>query len=374
MKERRLNSKVILLKVVSPTENDIYSSLERGISNIIDPNRLSNAKKIVIKVNLCKPFPADSGATVDIRVTESLLKLIWEPNPTAEIYVVESDSGSRFAEEAFRETGYLSLKERHKNLKIVNLSKTSQILVNDHRLRYFKQGLRLSEVFLDCDYFISVSKLKTHEFERFTGILKNQFGCLSLKNKEQYHPSLPKVIADVNSILKPDLCIIDGLVAMEGKGPGFGDPVEMNLLIVGNDPVATDAVAASVIGIAPNSVPHTKETAKRGIGEIELRKISLLGEKIEEVKKEFSFVPARAFYVFRLSLKVRKYAHFLTTVFSFVSSIGRQLERLARALYIRSPREVLIKRVFPELGKKFKVPSFIYKLYVAVHLSIRSRK
>jgi hypothetical protein len=241
-------------------------------------------------------------------------------------------------------------------------------------LRYFKKDLRLSEVFLDCDYFISLSKLKTHEFERFSGILKNQFGCLSTKNKEQYHPFLPKVIADVNSILKPDLCIIDGLIAMEGKGPGFGDPKEMNVLIVGNDPVATDAIAASTMGIVPNSVPHLKEAARRGIGELDLSKIVLLGEKIEEVKREFSFVPTRAFYVFRLSLKVRRVAHFLTTLFSFVSITGRQLERLARALYVRSPTEVLTKRIFPELWNKFKIPRFIYKFYIAIRSGIRSRQ
>jgi len=364
----------MLLKVASRTEEGIYSSLKRGLSNVIDLGSLVNARKIVMKVNLCKPFPADSGATVDIRITESLLRLIFEQNPDVEVCVVESDSGSRFAEEAFRETGYLSLKDRYKHLKIVNLSRTTQILIDHHSFRYFKKGLRLPKIFLDCDYFISVSKLKTHEFERFSGILKNQFGCISTKNKEQYHPFLPKVIADVNSILKPDLCVIDGIVAMEGKGPGFGDPKEMNLLIVGNNSVATDAVATSVMEIAPRSVPHLKESAGCGIGKLELGNIVLLGEKIEEVKSEFRFVPARAFYVFRLSLKVRRYAHFLTTLFSFVLSTGRQLERLARALYIRTPREVLTKRIFPELGKKFKVPRFFYKLYIAVHLGIRSRK
>lgn len=369
-----LNSKVMLLKVNFPTEDKIYSSLERGLSDVIDLDNLVNARKIVMKVNLCKPFPADSGATVDIRVTESLLKFIFERNSKADVYLVESDSGSRSAEEAFRETGYISFKNRHKNLKIVNLSRTPQILIENHRLRYFRKGLRLSQIFLDCDYFISVSKLKTHEFERFSGVLKNQFGCISTKNKEQYHPFLPKVIADVNSILKPDLCVIDGLVAMEGKGPGFGDPKKMNVLIIGNDPVATDVVAASVMEISPSSVPHLREAAERRIGEYELGNIVLLGERIEEVKENFSFVPTRAFYVFRLSLKVHRFAHFLTTLFSFVFSSGRQLERLARALYIRSPREVLTKRIFPSLGKKFKVPGFIYKLYIAVHLGMRSRK
>jgi len=366
-----LKSKVMLLKVTPTLDENIYSSLKQAISSIADPPAFSDAKKVIIKVNLCKPFPADSGATVDIRITENMVKLILEQNPRAEIYVVESDSGSRDAERAFRETGYLSLEKRCKNLRIVNLSKTGQIMVDDRRFRYFKKGLSLSSLFLDCDYFVSVSKLKTHEFERFTGILKNQFGCISTKNKEQYHPYLSEVIGDVNSILKPDLCIIDGLVAMEGKGPSFGDPKEMNLLIIGNDPVATDAIAATVMGIDPHSVPHLKSAAKRGLGEIELGSIHLAGEKIEEARSNFNFVPARVLRLFRLSFQVRRLARFFAAIGGHISFVGRQLERLGRALYIRSFTEIVKKRVFTPFAKKLKLPKPIFRALLTLYMTMR---
>lgn len=366
-----MKPKVILLTVAPVTEENIYSSLSYGISNIVDPDPFLNAKQIVIKVNLCKPFPSDSGATVDIRITENMVRLIQERNPSAEIYIVESDSGSRNAEEAYRETGYLSLRKQYKNLHVVNLSKTSQVVINDQRFEYFKKGLKLSSIFLSCDYFISIAKLKTHEFERFTGILKNQFGCIPRKVKEEYHPYLSEVIGDVNSILKPDICIIDGLIGMEGKGPSFGDPKEMNLLIIGNDHIATDAVAATVMGISPYSVPHLKAAAKRGLGEIELKNIYLTGRRVEEVKSSFSFIPMRMFFLIRLGLRVRRFAGFFDAITTFVMFMGRQLERLGGAVYTRSFTEVFLKTILPRLARRLRTPGPICRLLLTFHLAIR---
>lgn len=368
-----MKSKVALLKVSPVTEGGIHSSLEKGISTVLDPEVMSNARKIIVKVNLCKPFPSDSGATVDIRVTESLIQLISEQNPMAEIYVVESDSGSRYAEEAFRETGYLSLEERYENVHIVNLSRTSQIIIgrdDERRFEYFKDGLRLPSLFLDCDFFISIGKLKTHEFEHFSGILKNQFGCLSRKGKERYHPYLSEVIGDVNSVLKPDLCIIDGIIGMEGRGPSFGDPKRMDLLIVGNDPVATDSVACRVMGIDPYSVPHLKAATERDVGLIKLDRISVAGERIGEVRSDFKLVPAHVLFLFRLSFKVRKLAAPFASVGKFMVTIGRQLERLGTALYVRSFTEILSRKVFTPLVKA-KIPAPIHKNLLKIYLVLQ---
>jgi len=362
-----------MLSRIIPTEDNICSVLDRGISNVADHNTLLNAKRIVIKVNLCKPFPPDSGATVDIRITENLVKLIRERNPNAEIYVVESNSSSRNAELAFRETGYLSLEKKYENLRLVNLSKTDQITIYDKRFRFFKKGLTLSSLFLSCDYFISVAKLKTHEFERYAGVLKNQFGCISDKKKEKYHPYLPKVIGDVNVVLKPDLCFIDGLVAMEGKGPSFGDPKEMNLLIIGNNPVATDAIATTIMGINPYSVPHLDASDKNGIGKLELTNIQIVGDSIDEVKTNFNFVPYHAFLFIRLGLKVRKLSHFFTAIGSYIVFTGKQLERLGRALYIQSFTEVLKKKAFLGLINKLRIPNLFHRWLLSAYIALRVR-
>ena len=42
---------------------------------------------------------------------------------------------------------------------------------------------------------------------------------------------------DINAVLKPALTVIDGFVGMEGRGPARGDPVQMDLIIAGKNPV-----------------------------------------------------------------------------------------------------------------------------------------
>ena len=66
-----------------------------------------------------------------------------------------------------------------------------------------------------------------------------------------FYPFMSKVLTDLNLVYKPDLCIIDGIPAMEGFGPTDGTPFLTNLLIMGNDPVATDSVAAQIMGFNP---------------------------------------------------------------------------------------------------------------------------
>lgn len=323
-----------------------------------------------MKVNLCKPFPPDSGATADVRIVESLVRLVRRLNEEAAIYVVESNSNSRTAEKAFKETGYRPLEEKDENLHLVNLSKTSQITIRDARLRYFKDGLKLSSMFFDCDYFISIAKLKTHEFERFTGILKNQFGCLSTKNKEPYHPHLGRVLGDINTILRPDLCIIDGIIAMEGKGPTFGRPKQMGLLIIGNDPVATDAVSAKIIGVNPQAVPHLRDAARRGLGEIEIEQVNLMGKGIGEVASELAFIPSRSFYLMRSSLGIHGFAQKLSKVDSSFSFFGNLAERLARSLYIRSVSEIVSQKMLGGLKGKIKTPRAIIRFLMTIRLAI----
>ena len=64
---------------------------------------------------------------------------------------------------------------------------------------------------------------------------------------------LSKNIADLASVLKPSISVIDGVIAGEGH-ENSGNPVEMNLVIVATDPVAVDSVGAAVMGILPKKV------------------------------------------------------------------------------------------------------------------------
>ena len=88
--------------------------------------------------------------------------------------------------------------------------------------------------------------------------MKNMFGLLPDKLKFKYHAKgISKVIVDINTVLKPAVTVIDGFIAMEGAGPTRGDPVKMNTIIAGTDPVATDATGCRIMKIDPHTIRHT---------------------------------------------------------------------------------------------------------------------
>jgi len=71
---------------------------------------------------------------------------------------------------------------------------------------------------------------------------------------------------------------------MEGQGPIDGTPVQMNLIIAGTDPVATDATAARIMGFNPYEITHIRKAYEKGLGKSEAQ---ILGEKLERVKRQF---------------------------------------------------------------------------------------
>ena len=130
--------------------------------------------------------------------------------------------------------------------------------------------------------------MKTHKETAVTLGMKNMFGLLPEKRKIEFHLlGISKVIVDINAVLRPKLTVIDGFYALEGPGPIGGNPVKMNLIIAGQDPVATDATACRIMGIDPYQVYHIRKAYKKGFGEINSAKIDVVGERIETVKRKF---------------------------------------------------------------------------------------
>lgn len=94
-----------------------------------------------------------------------------------------------------------------------------------------------------------------------------------------------KVIHDICHTLPPALTVIDGFVAMEGRGPVHGKPVQMNTIIASTDVVAADATAARAMGFNPDEVDHIRWAHESGIGEKD--DVQVLGDGVEAVKRVF---------------------------------------------------------------------------------------
>jgi len=142
---------------------------------------------------------------------------------------------------------------------------------------------------------ISVSPMKTHYLTGITGTLKNQ--AIGSAPNRVYgipkvgvpHNQISEVICDIDSIKRIDFAVISGIWGCEGHGPTKGDPVSMDLVIVGRDPVAVDAVEAMVMGFKPENYGHIPLAEQMGLGT--MKDINVVGDPIEKVMKKFKPCP-----------------------------------------------------------------------------------
>lgn len=147
----------------------------------------------------------------------------------------------------------------------------------------------------EADVVITLPKLKTHAMAYFTGAIKNQFGCIPGTQKATWHTRMPnannfcKMLLDLNTLVKTNFAILDGIIAMEGNGPKNGSPYNMNAIIMGKSLSAVDSTAARLIGYDnPLETPVLKEVYDSKWGPVLSKDINILGENIESMKaKDF---------------------------------------------------------------------------------------
>jgi uncharacterized protein (DUF362 family) len=279
-----MSSKPDVVSIVKANA-DIEQALSDCVSLIGELN-VSNPP-IIIKPNLCTEHDPSGGATTSLQVIRVLIDYLLEKNKSLEIKIVESDSFQKHVEKAFHNLGYYKLEKAYQSrgcrISVINLTKEPTVTLSLDGL-YFKR-VKIPKILLK-GFFISVAKAKTHEMTHITGALKNQLGCLPEKEKYIHHKHINEAIADINKIIKPNLCIIDGIIGMEGVF--HGKLKKLGVLICGRNPVSTDATLARIIGFNPAKIKHIMLSERYGLGTLNPM---VIGEEIESVVMKFKKPP-----------------------------------------------------------------------------------
>lgn len=243
---------------------------------------LSENKPILIKPNYINSSHPSTGITTDSRVIEGIVKFLRERK--IENIIIGEGSGFADTFHAFKVAGVDAAAERY-GVKLIDLNKDEFVEVYPPNPLSLGK-VRVAKTALES-IIVSVPKLKLHRQAMVTLSLKNMMGALASKGTMHRGLSLSKNIVDLASVLKPGLAVIDGIIAGEGHETS-GNPIEMDLVIAGTDPVAVDAVGAAVMSIQPTDVKHLVLAEKKGLGTADLNKITILGENIEKVKRKFN--------------------------------------------------------------------------------------
>lgn len=122
----------------------------------------------------------------------------------------------------------------------------------------------------ECDLIVSLPKLKTHRLMIYTGAIKNFFGLVPGLGKSGMHLRFPDrlrfgtMLVDLAMALPPSFTFMDGIIAMEGEGPGNGTPFRLGAVLASADPAALDWIAAQCIGYDPLKIPYLVDALERG--------------------------------------------------------------------------------------------------------------
>lgn len=260
-------SKVAIVEVTK----DSRQSFEQALKLVGGIDDLNDAKRLVtIKVGVFDPQTEHHASA---NVVDAIINSF---NKAPKIYLAESDN--------YRGTGTERLQKWKtlfsKRVVPFNLSEdkeTRQVKVADEKIG-------LSHILFKPNVFISTHILRIYERG---SILKNLLGLIPDRKKVRFHKKLEPALLDmIEAIGGIDLAVLDGTCISTGVAPN-AKRIPTNILIVGRDAVAVEAIGATLVGMNPEEMPIIQKAIKRGLGEGDLKKIEVLGTPLEDLKARF---------------------------------------------------------------------------------------
>ncbi|MGA1841537.1 MAG: DUF362 domain-containing protein [bacterium] len=242
----------------------------------------ANEKRVLLKPNAGRVAPPGSGIVTNPQVIAAAIDAFKKAG--ADVAVGESPIVGVKAQEAFDAIGITPI-ACARGCPMIDMNARHFIEVSVPHGLVIKSLKVCPEVF-EYDIIVSLPVMKMHMHTGVTLSVKNMKGCLWRRSKVELH-MLPPVkdreekpidiaIADMSSVLRPHISIIDGTVGMEGLGPSAGKAKHLDVIVLSADAFAADSIACRLMGTQAEDIPHLRIGAERGYGIIDINSISVM--------------------------------------------------------------------------------------------------
>lgn len=257
-----------------------------------------------------------NGITADWRVTKALVELVRQYNSIGKVYIMEGSAEYKttdvmknlnYTNEYIRDVdGFIGIEEDSGGWQEYSSARLSKVSLPDGLLH---KEYYLNKRYKEADVLISVACLKSHASAVVTGGIKNLsigatpaniYGVSQTDNSrmnmvphDNKDGDLHKWIYDYYRCRTADFVLLDGLEGFQnGPAPGYinsnnQDKMNMRLVMAGKDAVAVDTIASLVMNWDPDSVGYLKYLGDSGIGVNDVSRIEVLGNSVDEVRKDF---------------------------------------------------------------------------------------
>lgn len=244
---------------------------------------VSKGEKVLLKPNLCIGRPSSSGVVTDPELVAETCKLVQEAGGVP--VVGESPIYPFGSAYVFKKAGYGDFLERY-GFEMVAFDQEEAVHIQIPNGKSLDHQVVAKRV-LQSDKLINMPVAKTHLQTVLTLGLKNLKGTVPGKHKQIIHMAgLDQGIVDLNTVIRSDLTIIDGIVGLEGEiGAISGRAVNLGVILAADNVVEADATMARIMGMDPKRVAHIRMAAERGLGRLDGFEVK--GEPIDRVARRF---------------------------------------------------------------------------------------
>lgn len=258
-------------EVVNIGGSDPDQTVTRAVELLGGMSRfIARGDTVAIKPNIGWDRAPKHAANTNPELVASLVELCYKAGASQ---VVVTDASCNDANRAYNKSGI--------GLAAYN-AKARVVLPRGDRFRDTQMQGRLLKRWpvytplISADKVINVAICKHHNLTAFTGVMKNLYGILG-GQRNLLHQDIHTSIFDLQNFLRPTLTVLDAFRVLVRNGPqggSFSDTEVRNRLVIGTDPVAIDAIGASMLGNDPRDIGYL--TMSDGIlGQLDLKKVRI---------------------------------------------------------------------------------------------------
>jgi uncharacterized protein (DUF362 family) len=249
---------------------------------------VGDRRRFLIKPNFVSAYNSLSATPVE--TVEALLEFIYSNFNVSEVIITETPAMGSFYN-AIRNFGYDRLRQRY-NVEFLDLSEFGYevVTLRDEYGGIYK--VQVSKALMDRGFVrISSCRAKTHDTVVVTLSIKNAvFGGIRKGDRASMHRGYLTInynLAKIATMVMPDLGVVDGVVGMEGNGPVSGTAKSWGAVFASANLVNLDSLVAYAMGFNPEDIGYLYFLAKWGYGEIDVKRIRVVGDDVEHIKTRF---------------------------------------------------------------------------------------
>lgn len=286
------------LVIIRQTDYD-YSSLRPAVFEILDilnnNNVIHNRSRVLIKPNLLAPAAPEKAIVTHPLVIRAAVEYVLSKGAIVKI----SDSPAVGSFEKILEVSGIKSALEGLDVEYKELKKSIFVDVGEP----FKK-IEIAEDAVKADVLINLPKLKTHAQMLLTLGVKNLFGCITGLKKPEWHlrtgedrNTFAQLLVKIYEAVSPQMTVIDGVLAMEGQGPGKGGtPRALGIILGSTEAASADIAVCKMLGINYHSLLTNKIMLEQRLADKDIRIDGIMPRVKDFVLPEIApviFGPAR---------------------------------------------------------------------------------